>query len=148
MDGKKIDFSQSKYQSTEEKSFHPDTHFHDGNGKIIHKHRTGITLGDLFSSIGIQFNTTCFTIDTKEQFCNDDKKTLKFFVNGTRNDQYDTYELKNEDKILISYGDEATEEIQTQIASISDDACLYSETCPERGKPPTEHCVGGLGTDC
>ncbi|HJZ05083.1 hypothetical protein A2634_04535 [Candidatus Amesbacteria bacterium RIFCSPHIGHO2_01_FULL_48_32] len=31
---------------------------------------------------------------------------------------------------------------------VTDKACIYSETCPERGKPPTENCVGGLGTEC
>jgi hypothetical protein len=32
--------------------------------------------------------------------------------------------------------------------SVSRDACIYSEKCPERGTPPAESCVGGLGTDC
>ncbi len=148
LDGKKMDLTQEKYQSTEEKPLSSDTHLHDGNGEVIHKHRTLITLGDLFDSIGIQFTKSCFILDTKEQFCNNDTNTLKFLVNGVDNDQFNTYELRDEDKILISYGDETLEEIQTQIASVSDDACLYSETCPERGKPPTENCAGWLGTDC
>ncbi len=148
LDGKKVDLSQEKYQSTETKSLHPDTHLHDGNGEILHKHRTLITLGDFFNSVGIQFTDNCFTLDTKEQYCNSGTKTLKFIVNGLANDQFDKYELKDEDKILISYGDQTQEALQTQINSVSDDACLYSETCPERGKAPTEHCVGGLGTDC
>ncbi len=137
-----MDLTQEKYQSTEEKPLSSDTHLHDGNGEVIHKHRTLITLGDLFDSIGIQFTKSCFILDTKEQFCNNDTNTLKFLVNGVASDQFNTYELRDEDKILISYGDETLEEIQTQIASVSDDACLYSETCPERGKPPTENCAG------
>jgi hypothetical protein len=38
--------------------------------------------------------------------------------------------------------------VADQISSISDLACMYSEKCPERGTPPTENCVGGLGTEC
>jgi len=32
---------------------------------------------------------------------------------------------------------------------VTDKACIYSETCPERGTPPSEEgCVGGLDTPC
>lgn len=106
LNGVKMDLSQEKYQSTETKSLHPDTHLHDGNGEVLHKHRTLITLGDFFSSVGIQFSNNCFILDTKEQYCNNDTKTLKFVVNGSENNEFEKYELKDEDKILISYGDE------------------------------------------
>ena len=49
--------------------------------------------------------------------------------------------------MLISYGS-PHEDVTAQIASVSDDSCIYSEVCPERGTPPEESCVGGLGTSC
>jgi hypothetical protein len=56
------------------------------------------------------------------------------------------YEFTDLDRILITYGDMAG--VADQISSVSDLACMYSEKCPERGTPPTENCVGGLGTEC
>ncbi|MCM2325601.1 MAG: hypothetical protein NDI94_04005 [Candidatus Woesearchaeota archaeon] len=63
-----------------------------------------------------------------------------------QNEQLGNYEFEDLDKILITYG--ADTDVSAQISSITDDACLYSEKCPERGSPPTENCVGGFRTDC
>lgn len=148
LNGKKIDFTQEKYQSSESNPLDPDAHLHDGNGTVTHKHRKGVTLNAFFQSLGMNFDRDCFTLDETSQFCNGDGKTLKFLVNGKPNEQFGEYELVDLDRILISYGNEDEKQIAVQGASLTDDACLYSEKCPERGKPPTEHCVGGLGTEC
>ena len=148
LNSQEYDFTQEKYQSTDTNELDPDTHLHDGNGEIIHKHKSGITLGYFFETIGMAFTDSCLTLDTGEEFCSDDNATLKFLVNGQSNDQFGAYEFRDEDQILISYGNEGEAVIQEQISSVSDQACIYSETCPERGTPPTENCVGGLGTTC
>lgn len=148
LNGKILDLWQDKYQSTDEKPLDTDTHLHDGNGNNIHKHRTKKTLWDLFTSIGISFSKDCFLLDTKEKFCNNWTSNLKLFVNGKENTLFSNYELVDLDKILISFWSDSQEEIKKQIASISDQACMYSEKCPERWKPPTENCVVWLGGDC
>lgn len=145
--GKKLDLSQAKYQSTEDKELDPDIHLHDGNGDVVHKHRQGVTLGDLFTSLKIQFNKDCLELDTGVKYCTDETNSLKFMVNGKANDQFDKYIFTDLDKILISFGPK-TDSLEAQLRSLTDDACMYSEKCPERGKPPTENCVGGLGDDC
>lgn len=147
LDGQKLDLSVAKYQSTEEKELDPDIHLHDGNGDVVHKHRQGVTLGDLFRSLKIEFSRDCLVLDTGKRYCNTDTKSLKMLVNGQPNDQFDRYVFTDLDKILLSYGPK-DETLTSQLDSISDQACLYSEKCPERGKPPTEKCVGGLGDDC
>jgi hypothetical protein len=84
-------------------------------------------------------------------FCSKDKNDpnkLKMFVNGKLNDQFDAYVPKDLDRIAIIYGNEPEAKMAEEAGSVSDDACIYSLTCPQRGKPPTEECVGGLGTDC
>ncbi len=63
----------------------------------------------------------------------------KLYVNGKENAAFLAYEPQDLDRILITDG---------VIADIADDACIYSEKCPERGKPPSEECIGGLGTTC
>lgn len=146
LDGKKFDFTLPKYQSSKENPLNEDAHLHDGNGEVTHKHRKGVTLGYFFNTIGMKFDNQCFATDDGKQYCNTIDKKLKMYVNGKENTQFGDYEFTDLDRILITYGGETG--VTDQIGSISDDACLYSEKCPERGAPPTENCVGGLGTEC
>ncbi len=148
LDGKKFDFTPDKYQSSETNPLDADAHLHDGVGSVTHKHRKGITLGYFFESIGMTFNGQCFITDDGTEYCNTTEKKLKMYVDGKTNSQFGTYEFTDLDKILITYGNESEFEIGEQLTTITDDGCLYSEKCPERGKPPTENCVGGLGTEC
>lgn len=148
LDGKPLDFTLAKYQSVEGKELNPNIHFHDGKGDLLHIHKKGMTLGDLFTSFGMTLTSTCFTTDTKQLYCNAQNKTLRMYVNGIANAQFATYEPQDLDRILITYGNENDAAILSQVHDVVDDACIYSEKCPERGTPPTENCVGGLGTDC
>lgn len=98
-----------------------DIHFHDGKGDLVHVHKAHATLKELFDSLGMTFTG------------------VKLYVNGKESSALLSYEPQDLDKILITDG---------PIVAVSDDACIYSEKCPERGKPPVEKCVGGLGTNC
>lgn len=120
IDGKSVDFSQDKYQSKESKELNEFIHFHDGKGDMFHVHKKGMKLVDLFASFGIT-------------------PKGKLYVNSKENDANLSYEPQDLDRLLITDG---------VMAEVADDACIYSEKCPERGKPPTEECVGGLGTTC
>ena len=148
LNGKKMDFTQAKYQSTESNPLDPDAHLHDGNGTVLHKHRKGVTLNTFFQSFGMNFERDCLTLDDATRLCTEGDKTLKLLVNGKLVDQAGDYEFADLDRILISYGNEDQKQLDAQIGSLTDAACLYSEKCPERGKAPTENCVGGLGTEC
>lgn len=124
-DNRVLDLSLPQYQSTEGKELDPDIHLHDGNGQIVHIHKKGATLSQLFKSLNLSFDNS-----------------YKLYVNGKLNSQFLNYEPQDLDKILV------TNSSAPEISSVSDQACVYSEKCPERGKPPTENCVGGLGTGC
>lgn len=87
-------------------------------GDIIHMHATGVPLWIFFKSIGMNFNNTCFVINNKEQYCNSGSKTLKFYVNGKPNNEWENYVFKDLDKILISYGEES--DLGSQLNSITD----------------------------
>lgn len=110
----------------------PDIHTHKGTEEIIHKHKTGATLGKLVDSwqTNLPNNVSWYLNDTKQE--NDFRK----------------YEFKDLDRIVLSFSDSSSGLTEKQISDTTDKACIYSEECPERGKPPTEECVGGLGTDC
>lgn len=157
INGQKFDFSPAKYQS--DKNDEPDhdhgshqhdpyTHLHDKKSQIIHTHKAGVTLGYFLKTIGFEITNSCLTTDTKKQYCDDDVSSLKFFVNGKRNARPDQYEIMDLDRLLVSYGPLTDPDLTAQLKALTDEACIYSEKCPERGKPPTEQCVGGLGTDC
>lgn len=143
-----IDFSQAKYQSKEDKELDPYLHLHDGNGNILHVHKKGLNLDRFFQSFKISLTNECLNLDTGEKYCTSGGKTLKMYVNGKINTQFASYEPQDLDRILLSYGNDSEEVIQKQVSSVTDDACKYSLKCPERGKPPTENCAGGLGTGC
>ena len=146
LEGQKFDFTKAKYQSSDTNPLDPDAHLHDGNGEVTHKHRKGITLGYFFDSLGMKFDNQCLVTDDGKRYCNTADKKLSMYVNGKENTMFGNYEFTDLDRILITYGDETG--VTDQITSITDMACMYSEKCPERGTPPTENCVGGLGTEC
>jgi protein-disulfide isomerase len=148
INGTPVDFSLAKYQSKDGKELDENIHFHDGVGDVFHIHKKGMTLGDLFKSMGMTLDSTCLVSDTKEKYCTDSKKSLKMYVNGVKNDQYEKYVPQDLDGILVSYGSEDDAKIETEIAQVADTACIYSEKCPDRGKPPSEECTGGTGTVC
>lgn len=151
VNGNAMDFSVAKYQEKNGKDLDEDIHLHDGKGDLLHIHKKGATLGQFFTSLGMSLTQTCFTDDVWTAFCSKgatDQNKLKMYVNGKMNDSFDTYVPQDLDKIVIIYGPESEVVMNEEAKSVADDACIYSLTCPERGKPPTEECVGGLGTDC
>lgn len=133
VDGAPVDFSLDKYQSTTGAELNEFVHFHDGIGSVFHVHKKGIKLSDLFGSIDMNFSG----------------KPLAMYVNGKLQSLNEAYEPQDLDRILVVAGGSMSDAaLQAQVAAVPDDACIYSEKCPERGTPPSEECVGGLGTNC
>ena len=60
----------------------------------------------------------CFVFPNDKEYCNTEKYTLKFFVNGEQVDDIIEYEPIDDDKILISFGDETPEEIESQLLEL------------------------------
>jgi len=115
-----IDFSQKKYQL--KNSF---IHFEEDIGDVIHTHATGLTVGHMLKSIGIDFSSNCIVVEG-QSYCNYNDKKLKFYVNGQQNNEFDSYVIKDLDKYLISYGSEDEADIQKQLTSITNLAPQYS----------------------
>ncbi|MEK6943518.1 MAG: hypothetical protein AABX00_05635 [Nanoarchaeota archaeon] len=113
INGQAIDFSQPEYQLAARY-----VHFEEGVGDVIHIHATGITLGQLFNSLGMDFNQNCFVYESVS-YCTGKDKTLKFYVNGKPSAEFNNKLIKDFDKYLISYGNENDAEIQKQLASIT-----------------------------
>lgn len=91
-------------------------------GDVIHIHATGVPLGLFFESVGLEFNKTC--IESNKMYCNDNKNSLKFLVNGKLRTDFEKYIPESGDKILISYGPK-NEDITEQLNSITDFVKLH-----------------------
>jgi protein-disulfide isomerase len=130
VNGAPVDFSIAKYQGANGKDLDENIHLHDNKGDLIHIHKQGITLGEFITSLKFEL-----------------PKTAKLYVNGKEQKEFLKYIPQDLDKLLITDATDNTV-IQKQLSSVPDDACIYSLKCPSRGTPPTENCVGGLGTGC
>lgn len=120
--GVPVNFALDKYQESKDNQLDENIHFHDGNGKVVHVHKEGIALKVLFDSLKIVLPDNVIA-----------------YVNGKKVENIISYVPQDLDQILIG---------GSQLSSVSKDACIYSLKCPERGTPPPEDCVGGIGTGC
>jgi hypothetical protein len=138
--GTNVDLTDAKYQSSKESIKHPSIHLHDGFDNVIHRHTKDVTFTDFLSSIGFTLTDSCVTMGTGTQYCTDQTNTLKLYVNGRPKTDVATYIIKEEDQILLYYGDPQSDNIIKYQEEITEDSCLYSGNCPERGDPPAESC--------
>jgi len=111
--GDKFDFTTPAYQIKS-----AWIHFEGGNGVIIHKHATGVTLGYLFDTLQLTLDDQCFVFQDGRSFCTTEDYSLKSFVNGEQVSSIRDYVPQDNDAILISYGAETQEEIEKQLLEL------------------------------
>ncbi|MBI3619055.1 hypothetical protein HY213_03420 [Candidatus Peregrinibacteria bacterium] len=157
----KIDFSAPEYMMTEEKEAKLKPvdprlyiHLHDGNGHVIHRHKTGLGFGDFLHSIGFELDCVFHKTSSPPYDCTW-LPNPRMFVNGVEIPFVRNYMFKDDDQILVYYSAYGVAEswrdtprIQRALSGMASDACLYSRTCPERGKPPTENCIADPTVPC
>lgn len=146
LDGVQYNFSQERFMTYNSTELSEIVHMHDMKGNIIHVHAKGVTLDLFFGTLGIKFNSTCFIVDGLN-YCNDGTRTIRMYVNGRSNNEFDNYQPKDLDRILITYGSENDAQLASQISSVTNEACIQSGKCPERGTAPEESCSAGKCED-
>jgi len=92
-------------------------HFEGNDGTTIHKHATGVTLGYLFDTLGLDLDDQCFVFKDGKSFCTTEDYSMKFFINGEPVDDIRDHEITEDDKILISYGADE-EELESQLLEL------------------------------
>lgn len=143
--GEKVNFELDQYMSglpadSEEGHEHDEAseylhnylHLHDNVGHVIHRHKPGQSLKDFLESLN-------FPIEDDDQW--------RMFVNGEEMPLDLDYVFADLDSILLTY-DASDEEVQSQLEQMTNDACLYSRTCPQRGDPPAENCISDPAVPC
>ena len=137
-------------------------HLHDGNGHVMHRHKPELTVGDFFTSIGLTMTTTCLKLDDHQfaaldegwkndfgitkNLCTNGKFHWTMVVNNKEMPMDPSYVFADNDKIMLSYS--AADIWSGEWKTMTDDACLYSQTCPWRGKPPAEGCIADPTVPC
>jgi len=86
-------------------------HFENHNPYLIHRHATNVPLEMLFVSFGLKVTSECMELNNEsgginyESHCTDSENSMSFFVNGKQVSDISEYEVKHNDRILISFGD-------------------------------------------
>lgn len=137
INGTAINLTADEYQSVAGNVLHKDSHLHDNNDDVLHRHAGGITIAKFLNSLGYTLTDTCLGTDAGEEYCTGQSNSLQLFVNEIAVESITTYIPQEEDKILLFYGNNDPSEY---FGKITEDSCIYSLTCPEKGTPPPESC--------
>ena len=106
VNGNQLDFGISQFQLQSKY-----IHFENDNPYLIHKHATDVPLDMLFTSFGLSITSDCIKLNHKtntfssEKHCINSKNSMIFLVNGKSYSNINLYEIKHNDRILISFGD-------------------------------------------
>jgi hypothetical protein len=109
VNGKNIDFSQPKYQVQSDY-----IHVENGDGTTLHRHATNVTFADFLKSIKMDIDkkNNCLVFTNGTEYCDDNNNNkLRTFINGNSTKSISDYILKNNDRLLVIYGNETEEQI-------------------------------------
>jgi len=112
--GDKFDFTTPNYQV--KTSW---IHFENQDGDTVHRHSSGVELEFLFNSMKIATDENCFVFPDGRQFCTNEDYSLKFYINQQLVEDIRKYVIQEDDRILISYGNEDQEAIDKQLAELN-----------------------------
>ena len=112
--GDKFDFSTPNYQVKT-----PWIHFENQDGNTIHRHSTGVELEFLFNSMNIATDENCFVFPDGRQFCTNEDYSLKFYINQQLVEDIRKYVVQEDDRILITYGNDDQLSIDQQLAELN-----------------------------
>lgn len=113
INGEKLDFSQEKYQVQSQY-----IHVENNDGNTLHRHATGVPVGEFFASLGMNVTDSCFTLENKTSYCSNGNSNLEFYVNGNKTNSIANYVLKEDDRILIVYGNKNAMETQQDLDAL------------------------------
>ena len=111
--GDKFDFSATTYQI--KSSW---IHFEESDGNTIHRHSSGVALSYLFETLSIGIDENCYTFPDGREFCTNEEYSLKYFINHKQVNDIREYVVMEEDRILISYGNDDNSAIEKQLSEL------------------------------
>ena len=113
INGEKLNFSQPQYQVRSKY-----IHVENNDGNTMHRHATKVPVGEFFRSVGMNVTDKCFTLENKTSYCSDGNSNLEFYVNGNKTNSIAKYVIKDNDRILIVYGNKNQMETQQDLDAL------------------------------
>lgn len=113
INGEKLNFSQPQYQVRSKY-----IHVENNDGNTLHRHATKVPVEEFFRSVGMNVTDKCFTLENNTSYCSDGNSNLEFYVNGNKTNSIANYVLKDNDRILIVYGNKNEMETQQDLDAL------------------------------
>ncbi len=112
--GEPIDFALQSFQVKNR-----FIHFEGLDGFTAHRHATGVSMGFFLETLGIKLDDQCIILYDGRELCTNEDYSLKFYVNHEPVSSLRDYVGNDGDRILISYGNEELDEIESQLRLIN-----------------------------
>lgn len=106
-------FSASMYHNLSE-----DAYIDSSNPNIVNVKKAGITWNDFFKTLPMKLSRDCLTTGTRQTFCTGTGGTLKFYLNGTKDQNALERTINNGDQLLVTFGSEPEVQIQKQLQQV------------------------------
>lgn len=118
VNGQQLNFAKSEYYM-KSRLLHVDNNQNlEDAGSVLHMHAKDVPTWWFFESLSMKLGKDSLTLADGQVFKNENGNTLKFYLNGKRVDELGNYVFQPLDKLLISFGPENDEGIQSQIDSV------------------------------
>ena len=93
-------------------------HFEESDGTTIHRHASGVTLGYFFDTLNIGIDNECYVFPDGRNFCTNEDYSLKYYLNHQLVNDINDYVIQDDDRILITFGNETPEQIEEQLIEL------------------------------
>ncbi len=90
------------------------------NPNIIYIQKENITWDNFFKTLPFKLSNDCLTTGTGETYCDGKSGTLKFYLNGVLQPDTLNKVINQNDKLLVSFGNETKQQINKQLETIPD----------------------------
>lgn len=119
VDNQALDFAKPDYYMKSSFIHVDNSQNKDDASGVIHMHAKKVPLSIFFKSLGMNLTKDSLTLTDGRVLKNKNGKTLKFYLNGHKVDELESYVFQPLDKLLISYGVEMDSNLQKQINSVT-----------------------------
>lgn len=133
INGERIDFSADEFMedvagcSLTGKMLPKDrVHLHENNGETIHIHHDGVSWGHFFTNIWVVFGDNFITTNDEDIFVGSEDRRLSFILNDEQIENPFNKLINSKDRLLIVYGEENPEELQSLFDTVSSNAGEYN----------------------
>jgi hypothetical protein len=102
-------------------------HMHDRQNSVVHVHSSGATWGHFFANLGYVLGDELIKTDDGIFVDSEEDKELTFILNGESVPEIANRIIENEDRLLINYGSEQSDEIEKRFDAVPSDAGEYNQ---------------------